>query len=327
MPEQTAYGAAVECAAFLETRNLSELETRARKGVRPQHVNHASSLGDRCERRLYYRRVAWDRQEPVSPELQAIFDEGGLHEPAVIARINALGVRVLGEQVTRTLEAHEISGRPEGHVEYGGLPILLEVKSISPNGFRRLKTAADVREDRSYYGKWYGQVQTYLAAADYRAALLVLKDKSSGALRFIPIARDQEAIDGLLAKADRVNAAVKAQEPPPFPEDLSLCEGCPFRGRACAPPLDAGPGAAILSDPDLLDAAQTWEATLDAAKAHEEAEETIKAAVRGKPMAVLGRLVCTSKSYQTTRYDVPEDVRAPYARKTEAVRVTLRLQE
>src|SRR3990172_1641894 len=115
MTKPTDFDAAAAMAHEFEAKFRERLAAKAH--VSPRHTNRASELDDPCVRRLYYKRVAWNKEPPPSVELQAIFEEGNLHEPAVIRLLDELGWRLLHEQVTIHDRGLNISGTPEGYIE------------------------------------------------------------------------------------------------------------------------------------------------------------------------------------------------------------------
>ena len=321
----SAADAARELAEEFERRRLARL--REKKRISPVHSNRASSLDDPCERRLYLYRTAWDHQAPPSDTLQSIFDEGNLHEGAVVRLMDELGMRLRREQAAGEWKAVQITGHIEGEIEWRGVRLLAEIKSISGNMFDRAKTAEDLRDARggaSYLRRWFGQVQIYMLLASYEAAVMFIKSKQTGEVRAIPVALDYEYAEGLLQRAERINVAVAAGEPPPFVLDADECRRCSFFGRACDPPTLSGAGAAVVVDEHLLEAAQTWQETAEAARKHDEADEELRGALRGTPLAIVGGLTVETKTTQTTKYEVPPAVKAQYATKVPQERVYIR---
>lgn len=322
---------AEQFAAEFERRFSDDVQ--GRKHVGRWASNRASGIDDRCDRRIYLYRTAGERQAPPSDALQSIFGEGKeVHEPAVIRRLDALGWRLRREQAEYRWDKFNLTGHIEGwiEVEHEGrqrdLPI--EIKSISGNVFARVSSEADLRDasgGASYLRKWYGQAQAYMLLMAQSEMVLLVKDKQTGWIKPIVLRLDYEYAEGLLTRLERVNEAVESGTPPPFLQDAEECRRCSFYGRACNPPIDSGEGAEIVTDEHLLDAAKVWKETRAAAERFEEASETLKVALRGKPLALVGDLVARTIEGTTTKYEIPKDVKAQYAQKVP--RLTVKLEE
>lgn len=321
--------AAADLAGQIEARWRSGMEKAAR--VTPVASNRASMLDDPCERRLYLWRTAWEQAAPPDATLQSIFSEGHLHEGAVVRWLGEAGIRLYQEQAAFAWKQPNITGHIEGEVvwrdpETGAeVPVLGEIKSCSPHAWARIRTAQDLREARGWLGyarRWYGQVQVYMVGRGYWSCVLIAKNKLTGELRAIPIPLDLDYAESLARKAERVEAAVAAGAVPPYTEDAEECRRCAFFGRACNPPTAAGQGAEVVVAE--VEAARIWQETRAAASAHDAADKTLRAALRGRPLALVGDLICETKPYQTTVYEVPEGVRLAHARKVERERMTVR---
>lgn len=323
-----AVSAAEDLARTIAERDLERLRRKAR--VYPARTNRASGLDDRCERRLYLQRTAWEEQAPPRPTLQSIFDEGNLHEAEVSRRLSELGIRLRREQVS--FEWMGITGHIDGDAEWYGFPLLIEIKSVAPYAWGRLRTAEDLRTASGalgYVRKWYGQIQLYLLGSRpaYEAGVLIAKNKVTGELKVIPIAFDLEYADALLRKGERVDVAVaRAQQPgvsrdeaaPPYIEDADECRFCGFFGRACNPPTASGEGASVVTAEHLVEAARIWRETRDAARRHDDAERELKDALKGTPLALVADLQLSTK-------EVTVNYKAQPARTSVQQRVSIRV--
>lgn len=287
----------------------------------------ASSIGDECERALSLDIIAWDQAGSPSPTLQSIFNEGNLHEDDVVCRLRKLKMPLLREQgAAKPYEG--ITGTPEGEVEWQDgeqkIVLLAEIKSVGPQ-WERLKSERDLREGAGYIKKWFAQVQVYMLLTGREACVMLLKSKQTGEIRPVVVGLDLDYAQQMLDRAGRVTRAAEAGVPLPHPADLSPCARCRHFGRTCNPPAGVTSGAQILTDEDALDDVAEWRQTLKAAKAHKEAEERIKSRAGSAGMTVIGPMLVTRKPYATTKYDIPDDVKAPYAQKNIAFRTTIQV--
>lgn len=270
---------AAELAGLIESRQIAHLESK--KAIRPAHANSASSLDDPCVRRLFYNRTRWQERQVPSTELQSIFGEGNLHEPAVIRLLDDLGFRLFREQTALHDPATQRTGHPEGHIDFNGVRVLAEIKSVGMM-FDRLRTVDDLLNGPAWVRRWYGQVQTYLDLEHMPVAVLILKSKLTGMLRVIVVPFDPEYAAGLRAKAVAVNEAIASGVEPPHITNPAICKTCEWLGRVCFPPQDYGQGVAVLADAELAEAAQEWLETVDAAKRNAKAADALKDAAKAR---------------------------------------------
>lgn len=275
--------------------------------ISPRHSNRASELGDPCARRLYYNRVNWEESEPIDPELQAIFNEGNIHEPAVIRLLDDLGWRLYREQVSIQDRGLQITGRPEGLISAAGVEILAEVKSASPNTYNHCRDLDDLRFGANWIvRKWYAQLQTYLFLCAKDAGLLIIKNKATGWIRMIAVPLDYEFAETLLKRAETVNAGIRDATPPPYITDTRSCAKCWWFGRHCNPPVDTGPAAAVLTNDEDLEAERIYWSTIEQAGAFEAAEKHLKSRAKAtkQDLVLVGDSEMRVSSYDRKAYDV-----------------------
>ncbi|MFH1690883.1 MAG: hypothetical protein ABIE42_11730 [Candidatus Eisenbacteria bacterium] len=298
----TAFEAAQDVAAKFMARDLEAIQRE--KWSSRSMSNRASGLDDPCERRLYYHRTDGDKAAPVSDDLQSIFLEGRLHERDVVKRLDNADLRLLREQSTEHWDAFRISGHIEGEIEHKGFVILGEIKSIHGALYDRVDSVSDLRDASGFLRKWYGQVQIYMLLRSREAGVIFIKSKQTGRVKALPVALDLEYAEGLLKKAERINAAFDKGEPPAFSETLDECRRCGYWGRVCNPPTESGEGATVILDPHLIEAARVWMETRHEASRFRDADNTLKKALVGKTLAVVGDVVAVSTTTERKGYTV-----------------------
>ena len=266
--------------------------------ISPCYVNRASSLGHPCARFLTYCRTAWDKRARHSLTLQYIFEEGNLHEPAVIRRIQDAGFVVIEQQRTIGWPDKEITGHIDGALLVDGEAIPMEIKSASPNSWEEINHQDDLlRSERPWLRNYLGQLTIYCLMYGKEQAVLVLKNKTTGRLKFIPYTMDYAFGEEIIQKAEAVNAAVKAGTlPDRMPYEPEVCEECAFH-HLCMPPKV---NAAIEFDEGKLEAIlDELEACKGLAVGHEkrikELESLKKQMVDGKPKILAGHWLVTGK--------------------------------
>lgn len=214
---------------------------RANMEIYPCNSNRASMIGADCERQLVYWRTAWEQAMPHDVDLQLIFNEGNLHEQAVLSDLAKAGVQVIHQQVPADWKRFQLTGHVDGVIVVDGKAVALEIKSMSSHiwhsvafrgaGAYEWKEVAGAFQSKPWLRKYYAQLQVYLITKDAEHAILLLKDKTSGALAQVHVALDFEYAEELLLRAERINEHVANGTLPeriPFNEESCSERFCPF---------------------------------------------------------------------------------------------------
>jgi len=220
---------------------------------RPCHTNRASSLGHPCERRLVLDRTRWQEALLYDVGLQFIFDEGQQQERQVLLDLIDAGWTIIEQQRDYEWKAYQITAHLDGKVVLPDLAsaLPLEVKSMSPYIFKQIQTAEDLLHSRFYHVRAYpAQMQIYLLLSNSERGVFIFKDKSSGQLKEIWMELDYDYAEGLLKKAERINAHVAAGTlPERIPYDEKVCGRCPFL-HICLPEVKRE-ALDLTTDPEL----------------------------------------------------------------------------
>ena len=121
----------------------------------PMNNLRASSVGHPCDRYHYYSIKMW-RDKPLHDEtLQSIFDEGNLHEHAVIRELSDMGFEVVEQQRSLQIDSPLITGHIDGILRYKNRDFPFDVKSISPWEFQRISAAEDMLFSHKIYQRNY----------------------------------------------------------------------------------------------------------------------------------------------------------------------------
>jgi hypothetical protein len=324
-------------------------------GRRRAHSLHASSIGHPCERYLVYDQVT-EAQTTEDPNLrlQRIFAVGRLFgEQTVLDVIQALrGTKYELSKVERSIphNPYGIGGREDLAVAWrddDGLrqEMPIEAKSCSPFVFDSIRTIEDMRFHKwPHIRKYPAQLMIYMHFAKADVGAFLLRNKSTGEYRWIPMAYDGVLADALLEKAERVTDAVTAYRsaegeeakgatlPERIQFDPHTCDGCEFRSQ-CIPDMSMAPGVTVLWESELEGWCRIREQTEDAHKAWKEADEKIKAHGKGitaEAKAGETRVTITesfevvAKKGTSTSYRVPEEVRNKYVHKGDSCRTVVK---
>jgi CRISPR/Cas system-associated exonuclease Cas4 (RecB family) len=242
--------------------NLQEkLYTAAEKRIEiyPCHTNRASALGHDCERYLVYMRTEWDKALPHDVNLQLIFDEGNNQEKAVLQALAEAGVDVIEQQTSLHEKDLNITGHVDGVLNIKGTAVPLEIKSMSPHIWDSIfKRGAAVYEweevaegfqTKFWLRKYYAQLQIYMLCKNNDKAILLCKNKTTGALAQVDIGLNYDYAEQLLQRAEIINRFVEAGElPDRIPFNNEVCRRCEYNHLCCPDEIAMDPYQTISDD-------------------------------------------------------------------------------
>jgi hypothetical protein len=303
--------ATTEIATATVTSPAAELQAafwrlkKSRIRISNSLTTRASSIGDPCERRLFYGRTASELAVPHKPELQAIFDLGNALEEFVLAELRAMGCEIVQRERDHLDRQHELSAHTDARIRMPGWPrpLTAEVKGLNPYTAESIETIEDIRSSRQHWvRKYYDQLQTYLFFDQAELGVFVLLNKVSGQIGFIDCPRDEGRIQELLAKAARIRDAVRANEPPPrnATED---CGRCPFQ-HVCLPDRTFGPGVQIMDSEEVEQLIQLRLELADAKRDYDAADRQLKKLLPESEDLIVGDFVVTGKWVERDGYAV-----------------------
>lgn len=282
---------------------------RSRIRISPAHTSRSSSIGEHCERKLYYQRTAGEMATPHGPGLQAIFDLGNGLERYVIRELEAMGADIVQREKDYLDRERELSGRIDARIRMPSWPTAIpaELKGLNPYTAESIDDIDDIRASRQVWvQKYYDQLQTYLYFERAPLGVFVLLNKVSGEIGFIDCPRDEERIAQILAKAERIRDAVRSGEPPPR-TDTGDCGRCAF-AHVCLPDRAFGPGVQILDDAEVE---RLIARKLELAEAKSEADaidRQLKKMLPDVPELLIGDYVVRAKQVHRNGYTVqPSD--------------------
>ena len=302
-------------------------ETAKRIKSWPHPQNRASEAGHPCVRFLVLSRTKSNLKALHDVGLQRIFDEGNLHEDALIRAIQDANLRVVEQQRAYEWAKFQLAGRIDGKLAVNGTMVPLEIKSCSPNAFASLRETSPedmVKSKYPWIRKYPAQILLYLLMEGVELGLMLFKNKATGEILQKVFRLDGPALEyaeSVLKKLEAVNNHVRGGTVP-NPIFIDDCKGCPFAKTSCYPDQDYGPGVDIMNDPELeLKLARRAELE-SSAKEFSALDAEIKEGFRGRT-AVVGEWMIESKAFETTSYDVPKDIKSQYAIKKQNFRTSI----
>lgn len=308
---------------MIELNIPEKLDEEAAKRIKayPHPLNRASEAGHPCVRFLVLSRLQPGLKMLHDIGLQRIFDEGNLHEQAVLREIQNAGLKIREQQRAYEWKKFELTGHIDAKVadNSSGNYYPLEIKSCSPNVFAAIKNLTPTEMISSKYSwvqRYPAQILLYCMMEGVEEGIIVFKNKTTGekCQKNFSVNDHLEYLEEILKKLEAVNDYVKREELPPV-ELSEECKGCGFAKTSCFPDKDFGPGFDFISDSDLEAKLLRWEKTKDAANEHEELDKELKEHFKGKS-AIVGDFKIESKEYERTNYNVPAEIKKQYAEKS-----------
>lgn len=220
---------------------VEKLYNKAKRDIRvyPCHANRASMIDHDCERCLTYWRTSWDQVAAHEVDLELIFREGRIQEEAVLRSLMDAGIEVLEQQRPLSWREYQVTGHIDGVLRVDGKAVLLEIKSMADQIWRSVaregpkvydwEQVASAFTTKPWLRKYYGQLQVYMLCKECEAAILLCKNKSTGAIAQINVTLDYGYAEKLIQRAERINAHVAAGTlPERIAWDDEVCGRCEF---------------------------------------------------------------------------------------------------
>jgi hypothetical protein len=317
----------VDAREIPDIPELLDAESAKRIRIFPHPNNRASEGGHPCVRFLVLSRTSNNLRSLHDIGLQRIFDEGNLHEDALMREMSGAGLRIIEQQRGYEWPELQLAGRIDGKLAVDGSFVPLEIKSCSANIFPEIKDIepmAMLKSKHSWIRKYPAQILLYMLMEGAEYGCMVFKNKGTGekAQKLFRLEGDAlEYAESVMKKLEAVNAHIVLKTVPD-PVLIDDCRGCAFAKTACFPGEDYGPGIDILKDPELETKLERREKLQPSAKEFESLDKEVKDGLRGRN-AVVGPFIIESKGYESTVFNIPPEIKAPYAAKEKRFRVSI----
>jgi CRISPR/Cas system-associated exonuclease Cas4 (RecB family) len=281
------------------------IESKSRK-IRqaPVHSNRASQLGHECVRYHVFERTRWGEKSLHDVYLQMIFDMGQEVENIVLKELREAGFQVNESQRAFSWPEYKITGSIDGMLILDGEAIPLEIKSSSPYAFTSINTVDDIKHHKyPYMRRYLSQVTLYCLLSNKEKAVILFKNKVSGALKEIWVPLDYSLGETLLKRAEEINKHVDDHTiPEPIEYDEMLCGDCAYQ-HICLPER-TGREFQIMERPELVE----WLTRMDELKPlvseYNEIDGQVKKVLEGVEKAIIGDYVITGKWIERKPYEV-----------------------
>jgi hypothetical protein len=226
-----------------------------------------SSLGNECERRLWYGFRWAHEPETFTGRTLRIFETGNVEETRLCDDLRLIGCDVLqvdgetGNQFEVSFLGGHLTGHTDGEVsgipEAPKTPHLLECKSHNDKSFKELKKFG-VRVSKPVH---FSQMQIYMHGRSLTRALYLAVNKNDDEIYTERLEYDPAFAMQLVAKAERIVTADAA--PPKLHEDPNAkmawaCGYCPARGVCHGGDFAPRNCRTCLHSEPVLDGDATW---------------------------------------------------------------------
>jgi len=290
------------------------IESKIKQWAHP--TNRASEAGHECIRYLVLCRLHNDKKVLHGKELQYIFEEGKLHEQAVLKLLQECGYEIVEQQRPFEWKKFQLSGHIDAKIKINGELWPLEIKTCSPNIFRTIKNISiqDMTKSKFHWIRNYpAQMMLYLLMDGKEKGIILFKNKLTGQLNEKIVYLDYEYTEEILKKLEKVNEYVVKEELPPV-EPKEVCKSCGFAKTMCFPDKEYGPGFEIFTDEELILKLERWKELKESAKEFQELDSELKEIFRGKNL-IIGDFKIESREFERTVYEIPQDVKSQYVKK------------
>lgn len=197
----------------------------------PRHSRRmgGSTIGDPCDRKLWYAFRWVMPPETHDARMLRLFETGHMEEARLLVDLSAAGLKIYNEQAEADLcGGHfvaKIDAMATGVIEAPKTAHIVECKSHNAKSFSALEKHGVEKAKPMHFA----QVQIYMHATSLDRGLYVAVNKDTDAIYIERINLDTEAARRLEAKAARIIKSDNA--PPRVSEDAEFfsCKWCRFR--------------------------------------------------------------------------------------------------
>ena len=300
-----------------------EAQLVKKAGPFPQHKPRASGIGV-CAREMYHQVANWEQKPPFDAHVMAILRRGSDTEELIdVPQLNRLGFKVIGGQMPLKIDSRDgskiictghIDGRLEFLDEETGQTIrpVFDVKTLSPNLFPHVQSAADLLENK-WLRRWVYQLLLYMYAHNEPHGFYLIDDRA-GHWKVIELYLEDylELCEELLTRCETVVNALEAGEPPDYHNDAAVCRECwCYQAGVCSPPLDfEAQGIKILALEELEAALRRMDELKEAAQEYAALDRSLKDGQkkRGPGRYLCGEFLIDTKQQQYVTTEIPAEI-------------------
>lgn len=268
-----------------------------------------------CKRNLYYQLTEGNKREPVSEWLQALFDSGNMWERQISSDLLQMGIQLSMAQETIDIKKNgELIGRGkiDGVVVLNGKQIPVEIKSMDPNMFKRIREGIGGVDDLlmyEYTEKYVKQLLMYLYGKNLNEGFFIIVDLR-GHWKMIPVFLGNHLDIAETALKDMEDAyyCAKKKTVPDRIHNYKTCSKCQFQ-ELCLPNIPVE-DAETLNDPDIEALIARHEELKPLKKEYDSLHDELAFSFRDKKRVLIGGrydLICHKQKRRTYDYKKLDD--------------------
>src|SRR6056297_609162 len=176
----------------------------------------------KCPRKIYFKFKDYPKEKPDGRAMR-IFDYGDYTHLRLSSVLTSMGI-VRGLEVDIPPQ-EDVGGRADAIVSVDNELYVVDFKTISHFSFSKLN------EPKSDHVK---QVELYMHYFDIDKGVLLYEDKNNQAIKEFVLKYDEDIVQEVLDKFERLKDYIEKEEVPPIPEDIEdwRCKYCDFQ-NAC----------------------------------------------------------------------------------------------
>ena len=275
------------------TAHTVQTQTRGQQEPRPYVF---ASRWHPCTRKMALDLLHPEDQDPYDETTLERFARGNAIETSIVSRLIVKG-ELGGWTVEAGQKRYEIRGRGGlGTVIVGKTDGVLRMSDGSRVPFD-VKSGAAVQHVRCLDDLWRGrwtrhmpyQLLAYMYGEGVEHGVLILDQPSGPLFVEMTLSEHLDRMEQFLSDAEKAvyvyrASAIDCSDSQPLPDqigDPSECRKCEHYGKSCAPDIDYGPGMVLITAPHIIEAAEIYCRTKDAAKESTQAWDLLKDALRG----------------------------------------------
>jgi hypothetical protein len=278
----------------------------------PCYNNRASEIGHPCVRYLVYNRLNWQEKILYPTEVGFIYDGGNMiHELARKQIETCETIKLVEQEASFEWREYKITGRMDGKITKDHKTRYpLEIKGISHWDWLKINCMEDMLyADKSWLRKYPAQLMIYMLQTSMEYGLFYLVSKTTFQPKAIWMRLHEgdefQFAEGLLKKAEKVNACVDKNEYPDRIEyDHNVCVKCDF-AHLCLPDIKNQAGLDIVDNEELENLLKERDENSFASSKYDKADKQIKAIVKGKEKILCGDFLITGKTSIVEKKEQP----------------------
>lgn len=195
----------------LEKRNSPSFKKV--NGFHPSYTNQ-------CSRYWYYLFEGTEVTSSFRPQTYRIFDNGHAVHERLYSYFREMGILV-AEEIPVDYKEPPIEGTADGIIDWYGHK-LIELKSISSEGFHYRQLYNKPKDEH------YRQAQIYMRCLDLPSGYVIYENKNNQEILPIHIERDDQFIDKLFVKYNKIytNFLDKKIPKQPYKRSSANCSSC-----------------------------------------------------------------------------------------------------